>query len=116
MPVSPQELCCFLLIVDLATRFISVAVLSNQKVGTLKQVLWDKWFSIFSIPLKLRSDQGANVNSNVIIYGANPKIAVSWMRRLCTIDKKMGPSTYAIKGPKGGIKFFRHNNLMPAMI
>ena len=256
MPISPRGKCCFLLIVDLATRFISVASLSNQKAETLKEALWDKWLSIFSIPIKLRSDQGANVNGNVINnlcdylgiakeksspyhpegnglaersigsvkslvsvicesrkifvhdwdliiyeavlahnntvnkslkyspflcmfadhaqlpvdnymglkehdkqklsgkiimqnaginlqeakiqykeqhdkkavintysvnqevmmkrnYGANPKIAANWKRGPYTIDKKMGPSTYAIKGPKGGIKVYHHNNLMP---
>ena len=258
MPVSPRGVCCFLLIVDLATRFISVAALSNQKAETLRQALWDKWISIFSIPVKLRSDQGANVNGKVIhnlcdylgivkeksspfhpernglaersiesvkslvsvicesrsisvhdwdlvIYeavlahnntmnkslkyspflcmfadhaqlpvdnymglkeankqklsgkiirqdaninlqeakiqykeqhdkkavvntysvgqevmmkrnfGENRKIAVNWKRGPYTIDKKMGPSTYAIKGPKGGTKVYHHNNLKPVL-
>ena len=66
MPMSPRGMCCFLLIVDLATKFVSVAALGNQQADTLKNALWDKWFSIFGIPVKLRSDQGKNVDGNVI--------------------------------------------------
>ena len=48
-------------------------------------------------------------------FGENRKIAVNWKRGPYTIDKKMGPSTYAIKGPKGGTKVYHHNNLKPVL-
>ena len=66
MPLSARGMCCFLLIVDLATRFVSVAALGNQTAEVLKQALWSKWFSVFGIPTKLRSDQGKNVDGKVI--------------------------------------------------
>ena len=66
MPLTPRGMCCFLLMVDLATKFASVAVLSNQQAYTLKNALWDKWFSIFGLPNQLRSDQGRNVDGNII--------------------------------------------------
>ena len=66
MPVSPHGKNGFLLIVDQATKFVSVALLSSAKAEFLHDGLWDKWFSIFGIPSKLQSDQGQNVDGNVI--------------------------------------------------
>ena len=66
MPKSPRGNNGFLLIIDLATKFVSVALLSSARAEFLHRGLWDKWFSIFGIPSTLRSDQGQNVDGNVI--------------------------------------------------
>ena len=66
MPKSLRGNNGFLLIIDLATKFVSVALLSSARAEFLHRGLWDKWFSIFGIPSTLRSDQGQNVDGNVI--------------------------------------------------
>ena len=66
MPMSNRGNICFLVIVDNATRFTATAVMENQKAETIKYALWDKWFSVFGVPESIRSDQGSNVDGNVI--------------------------------------------------
>ena len=66
MPLSQRGMCCFLLIVDLATKYVAVAALKNQQADSLKHALWEKWSSVFGVPQKLRSDQGKNVDGKVI--------------------------------------------------
>ena len=66
MRESKNGNCCFLLIVDRASRFATVATMKNQLADTIKEALWDKWLSIFGIPGSMRSDQGRNVDGAVI--------------------------------------------------
>lgn len=81
MPISPRGNLAFLLIVDLATKFVSVAILACTKAHFIETGLWSKWFSIFGIPKKLRSDQGQNVDGKVI-------------RRMCdSLEIQKGHST-----------------------
>ena len=66
MPLSQRGMCCFLLIVDLATKYVAAAALKNQQADSLKHALWEKLFSVFRVPQKLRSDQGKTVDGKVI--------------------------------------------------
>ena len=66
MPESVRGNNGFLLIIDLSTKFVSVAILSSAKADFLSDSLWDKWFSIFGVPVTLRSDQGRNVDGRLI--------------------------------------------------
>ena len=66
MPLSSRGKNGFLLMVDLASAFVSVALLSSAKAEFIQDGLWDKWLSIFGIPSELRSDQGRNVDGKMI--------------------------------------------------
>ena len=58
MPTSPRGNGCFLLVVDLCTKFITATALPNQTAPLLEAALWNKWLAIFGIPSSLLSDQG----------------------------------------------------------
>ena len=66
MPKSHRGKSYFLQMIDANTKFIATAALEDQQAETLRKVLWPKWFAYFGIPRSLLSDQGTNVDGNVI--------------------------------------------------
>ena len=66
MPTSRRGKACILQMIDVATKFVATAALSDQQAKTIKDCLWPKWFSYFGIPSIILSDQGQNVDGNVI--------------------------------------------------
>ena len=56
----------FLVMVDMHTKFAAVAPLKDQTAPQIAQALWQHWFSKFGLPSILISDQGRNVNGNVV--------------------------------------------------
>ena len=66
MPTSTRGKVCILQMIDAATKFVATAALSDQQAKTIKDCLWPKWFSYFGIPSIILSDQGQNVDGNVI--------------------------------------------------
>ena len=66
MPKSHRGKSYFLQMIDANTKFIATAALDDQQAETIRKVLWPKWFAYFGIPRSLLSDQGTNVDGNVI--------------------------------------------------
>ena len=66
MPKSTQGNSYFLLIIDFDTKFAATGALSDQEAGTIKKVMWPKWFAYFGIPSAILSDQGSNVDEKII--------------------------------------------------
>ena len=56
----------FLVMVDMHTKFAAVAPLKDQTAPQIAQALWQHWFSKFGLPSILISDQGRNVDGNVV--------------------------------------------------
>ena len=66
MPLSDQNNRYFLIMVDMATKFAASSALKDQTAPSISQALWDHWFSKFGLPSILLSDQGQNVDGEVI--------------------------------------------------
>jgi transposase InsO family protein len=66
MPRNNRGNAYFLQMIDANTKFIATAAITDQQAVTIRDVLWPKWFSYFGIPRSLLSDQGKNVDGNVI--------------------------------------------------
>ena len=66
MPRSSRGKTYILQMIDANTKFIVTAALEDQQAETLRKVLWPKWFAYFGLPRSLLSDQGKNVDGNVI--------------------------------------------------
>ena len=66
MPSSARGKACIQQMIFAATKFVATAALSDQQAKTIKDCLWTKWFSYFGIPSIILSDQGQNVDGNVI--------------------------------------------------
>ena len=65
-PVSKRGNNCFLMMLDSNTKFMAVSAMKGQKAEVVKSALWDKWYPYFGIPKELISDQGKNVDGEVI--------------------------------------------------
>ena len=65
-PVSKRGNNCFLMMLDSNTKFMAVSAMKGQKADVVKSALWDKWYPYFGIPEELCSDQGKNVDGEVI--------------------------------------------------
>ena len=66
MPQSNRGKSYILQMIDANSKFVATAALTNQQADTIRATLWPKWFSYFGIPRTLLSDQGKNVDGNVI--------------------------------------------------
>ena len=66
MPVMPWGFNGFLLIVDLATIFISIAPFKRQTAPIIEDIVWKKWISVFGVPADLKSDQTKNIDGDVV--------------------------------------------------
>ena len=66
MPTSPQGNCCFLMVVDMSTKLCSMIALPHQQAPLIRAALWKCWFGNFGVPKRLLSDQGENMDGNVI--------------------------------------------------
>ena len=51
--------------IDMNTKFVATAALSDQQATTIKSSLWPKWFAYFGVTSTILSDQGRNVDCNV---------------------------------------------------
>ena len=49
---------CFIVFVDLATRYCAAQVICNKKLETIISAFLDKWISVFGAPRKLLTDNG----------------------------------------------------------
>ena len=65
-PVSKRGNNCFLMMLDSNTKFMAVSAMKGQKADVVKSAVWDKWYPYFGIPEELCSDQGKNVDGEVI--------------------------------------------------
>ena len=63
MPLSHRGNAYMLQMIDMNTKFVA---LSDQQATTIKNALWPKWFAYFGVPSTILSDQGCNVDGNVI--------------------------------------------------
>ena len=54
----------FLVIVDLATRFCTAAVINNKMPATIIKSLFVSWITIFGAPKKIFSDNGGEFNND----------------------------------------------------
>ena len=66
MPVTAGGFAGFLLVVDLATRFISATPFVRQTAPVIEDIVWKKWISVFGVPVDLKSDQAKNMDGNVV--------------------------------------------------
>ena len=66
MPVTAEGFTGFLLVVDLATRFITATPYKNQTAPVIENIVGKAWISIFGVPVNLRSDQAKNMDGTVI--------------------------------------------------
>ena len=66
MPLSHRGNTYMLQMIDMNTKFVATAALSDQQATTIKSSLWPKWFAYFGVPSTILSDQGRNVDGNVI--------------------------------------------------
>ena len=66
MPLSHRGNTCMLQMIDMDTKFVATAALSDKQATTIKNALWPKWFAYFGVPSTILSDQGRNVDGNVI--------------------------------------------------
>ena len=55
-----------LLIGDVFSKYIEAAPMPDQKAETIRDTLWGKWITKFGCPLYLLSDQGSNVDGEVV--------------------------------------------------
>ena len=54
---------CFIVFVDLATRYCAAQVICNKKPETIISAFLDKWISVFGAPRKLLTDNGREYNN-----------------------------------------------------
>ena len=66
LPNTPRGNVCFLVIVDLGTKMVSILPLPNQEAAVIKLALWKGYIGIYGVPKVLVSDQGPNVDGKVI--------------------------------------------------
>ena len=66
MPTTLDGYVGFLLVVDLATRFVTATPFKDQTAPVLEGIVWKKWISIFGVPVDLKSDQAKNMDGKVI--------------------------------------------------
>ena len=66
MPRTKRDNKYILAIVDCCSGFIAAAVMANQKAESIERALWKQWLAYFSLPEELMSDQGKNVDGNVV--------------------------------------------------
>jgi len=66
MPRTRRDNRYILAIVDCCSGFIAASVMANQKAETVEKALWKQWFAYFGIPKQLISDQGKNMDGNVV--------------------------------------------------
>ena len=66
MPVTAGGFTGFLLVVDLATRFISATPFIRQTATIIEDIVWKKWISVFGVPVDLKSDQAKNMDGKVV--------------------------------------------------
>ena len=61
MAPSPSANTCFLVMVDVVTKFYTTVACKDQHAETLITAFWSKWFSIFGVPKQVISNQGRNL-------------------------------------------------------
>ena len=66
MPRTIRDNKYILAIVDCCSGFVAAAVMADQKADTIEKALWQQWFAYFGLPKQLISDQGRNVDGNII--------------------------------------------------
>ena len=54
---------CFIVFVDIATRYCAAQVICDKKPSTIISAFFNKWISIFGAPRKLLSDNGREFNN-----------------------------------------------------
>ena len=113
MPETQQGERYFLVMVDMVTKFVAACPLNDQTAHSIKNALWEHWFSKFGLPSIILSDQGRNVDGEVI-------------RKLCDnlkIEKRHtspyhpqanAASERTIGTLKSRISAMLHSRLMPA--
>ena len=65
-PTSMNGSSYLLLIGDVFSKYVEAAPLPNQKAETIRNALWSKWITKFGCPTYMLSDQGSNVDGDVI--------------------------------------------------
>ena len=55
---------CFLVLVDIVTRYCTACVIVDKKLSTVIKALFGKWISLFGPPHQIFSDNGGEFNIN----------------------------------------------------
>ncbi|CAC5415384.1 unnamed protein product [Mytilus coruscus] len=67
LPLTKMGSKCILLILDQFTKWIECCVLPNQHAETIARAFMDSTISRFGCPLEIHTDQGKNIDGNVIL-------------------------------------------------
>ena len=57
-----------LVLMDAFSKYSQAFIMSNQKALTVAKLLVDKWFSVYSIPYRIHSDQGRSFDNEIIAH------------------------------------------------
>ena len=66
MPISEDGYHKFLLLVDEASKFVVTSAMKDETAKSIKKVIDEKWIPYFGLPANIHSDQGGNVDGNVV--------------------------------------------------